>query len=436
MSKFLFEEFDSVSAKQWKQKIQVDLKGADYNDTLVWQSLEGIHVKPFYHQEELPSILHPIPGQPEKWFVGQHIFIDKSAVAHKLASDVLGRGAEALYFAADKKFNFEVICDELPLDGITLYFTLNFLDQDFVNRLMTYCTTKKITVFLDIDILGHLARTGNWFYDRKQDHEILEGLFTQFTSSNIMSVDSTLYQNAGANIVQQLAYALAHANEYLNHLKDHKNAKELSITFKVAIGSNYFFEISKIRALRELYASLASAYGMEETCHVIAVPSKRNKTLYDYNLNMLRTTTESMSAAMGGANTICNMPYDALYHKSNEFGERISRNQLLILKAESYLDVVSNPADGSYYIENITQQLAEKALELFKELERNGGFHKQLVAGSIQRKIKESAQKEQALFNDGKLILVGTNKYANEDDRMKDDLELYPFMKISPRKTT
>ena len=170
-------------------------------------------------------------------------------------------------------------------------------------------------------------------------------------------------------------------------------------------------------------------------CNIIVSPTKRNKTLYDYNVNMLRTTTECMSAILGGANAIANLPYDALYHKDNEFGDRIARNQLLILKHESYFDKVNNPADGSYYIENITNQLAEKSLALFKDIEANGGFLKQLNDGLIKRKIQESADKEQELFDTGKEILLGTNKYPNKDDRMKHDLELFPFVKQNPRKT-
>ncbi len=150
---------------------------------------------------------------------------------------------------------------------------------------------------------------------------------------------------------------------------------------------------------------------------------------------MLRTTTECMSAILGGADTIVNLSYDALYHKDNEFGERIARNQLLILKNESYFDKVDNPADGSYYIENLTNQLAEKALVLFKDIEAKGGFLKQLNEGVIKRKIQESADLEQSLFDSGKETLVGTNKYPNPKDKMKQDLELFPFVKIKPRKT-
>jgi methylmalonyl-CoA mutase len=239
-------------------------------------------------------------------------------------------------------------------------------------------------------------------------------------------------------MVQQLAYALAHANEYLNHLDTviTSEAKQsFEVTFNVSVGTNYFFEIAKLRALRLLWKTVATEYGFNPECQIIVTPSKRNKTLYDYNTNMLRTTTECMSAILGGANTICNLPYDAIYHKDNEFGERIARNQLLVLKHESYFDKVDNPSDGAYYIESLTEQLSEKALILFKDIEANGGFLNQLKEGTIQKKIKESAAKEQEQFNKGDITLLGTNKHPNKSDKMKKELELYPFVKTNPIKT-
>jgi methylmalonyl-CoA mutase len=247
----------------------------------------------------------------------------------------------------------------------------------------------------------------------------------------LLTISSGIYQNAGANIVQQLAYTLAQANEYFNRIP----AINQPITIEVAVGTNYFFEIAKLRALRLLFNTLASEYNHNFDCHIIATPTKRNKTLYDYNVNMLRTTTECMSAILGGADAVANLAYDAIYHKDNEFGDRISRNQLLVLKHESYFDKVNNPADGAYYIETLTEQLAEKALELFKDIEKNGGLISQLIDGTIQRKINESAQKEQELFDSGKEVLLGTNKYPNKNDQMKNDLELYPFVKQNARKT-
>ncbi|HBC05926.1 MAG: methylmalonyl-CoA mutase [Aequorivita sp.] len=436
MSKFLFEDFDEVSAKQWKQQIQYDLKGADYNETLVWQSPEGINVKPFYHEDDFKEDFQPIPGQPQSWKIAQEIFIDDENIANDIALDALQRGAEAIIFSAEREFGIETIFKDFPFDKSSIYFNLKFLSEAFYDKLISFLSEKKATVYYNIDLIGNLARTGNWFHNLKKDHEILDSIFQNHSSENLLSVDATLYQNAGANIIQQLAYALAHANEYLNHFSVTSSAVERSLlTFKIATGPNYFFEIAKIRALRKLYATLAKEYGANETCHIIATPSKRNKTLYDYNVNLLRSTTECMSAILGGADTICNMPYDAPYHKNNEFGERISRNQLLILKHESYFDAVSNPADGTYYIESLTDELAEKALQLFKEIEKGDGFLQQLKEGTIQKKTKESAEKEQQLFDNGELKLLGTNYHPNKNDRMKDDLELFPFVKHNPVKT-
>jgi len=239
-------------------------------------------------------------------------------------------------------------------------------------------------------------------------------------------------------MVQQLAYGMSHANEYLNHFNSILNSelkKSLQVTFNISVGTNYFFEIAKLRALRLLYKTLAEDYNFNTECHLFATPTKRNKTLYDYNINMLRTTTECMSAILGQADTICNLAYDAIYHKDNEFSERMARNQLLILKHESYFDKVSNPSDGTFYIESLTQQLSEKALALFKDLEAYGGFLHHLKDGTIQRKIKESAAKEQEQFNKGEDVLVGTNKYQNPKDKMKHELELYPFVTMKQRKT-
>jgi len=425
MKKHLLTDFDPVSAKAWKQKIQVDLKGAEYNETLISKTLEGIHIKPFYHNDDGIATTE-IPGTPSGWNITQGVFIDDVKIANNIAIDALEKGAEAIVFTAEKPFNIPSVFKGFPFSKATIYFDFSFLDIDFAKELSLYLTKHNAEFYLNLDPVGKLSKEGNWFKSQKEDFNALQSLSK---TGNTISVDTTNYQNAGANMVQQLAYALAHANEYLNH------QTTSSITFKIATGTHYFFEIAKIRALRILYASLAKEYNCSQTCHVIAQPSRRNKTVYDYNINMLRSTTEAMSSILGGANAVCNMPYDVLYHKSNEFGERISRNQLLILKAESYFDVVSNPADGVYYIESVTQELASKALELFKQIEDGGGFIKQLLQGDIQKKIKESASKQQAFFDNGSITLLGTNKHPNPMDLMKENLELFPFLKSNPRKT-
>ena len=431
-NKPLFSDFETISSKQWKQQIQYELKGADYNETLVWESPEGIKVKPFYHNDEVEesNTNFSINSSKESFKILQNIFVHDVKKSNERAINTLNRGAESIRFTIENEtISIESLMQNLPLEKTTYYFYLPFLSIDFVSKLNDFSAKNQAKFIIQIDPIGQLCKDGNWFENLENDFEKLNTI-SKFQIPTI-NINAGIYQNAGANIVQQLAYTLAHANEYFNRI----SAINQPITIEVSVGTNYFFEIAKLRALRLLFSTLAKEYNHNFDCHIIATPTKRNKTLYDYNVNMLRTTTECMSAILGGANTIANLPYDTLYHKDNEFGDRIARNQLLVLKHESYFDKVSNPADGAYYIENLTQQLAEKALELFKDIEKNGGLITQLIEGTIQRKISESASKEQDLFDSGKEVLLGTNKYPNKNDRMKDDLELYPFVKQNPRKT-
>lgn len=432
MNKKLFNEFEKVSSKQWKQQIQFDLKGADYNDTVVWKSPEDIQVKPFYHCDESVSI-SDINTKATEFKIGQSIFVHNVEKSINNALDSIQRGAESLYFIIEnEKTAIEKLLHSLPLEKVVVHFNLQFLSASFINTIEKIAADKNRKVYYNIDPIGHLAREGNWFNTEEKDNlETLHKLSNSISKSSVISIDASLYQNAGANMVQQIAYTVAHVTEYFNAIP----TLNQPIVLQVAVGSNYFFEIAKLRALRLFFGVVAREFGHTLDCHIVASPSKRNKTIYDYNVNMLRTTSECMSAIFGGANTIINLPYDVLYHKTNEFGERISRNQLLILKKESHFDKVDNPADGSYYIESLTQQLTEKAMILFKDIEANGGFLKQLKEGTIKRKIQESANAEQKSFDEGKEVLLGTNKYPNKNDKMKHDLELFPFVKIKPRKT-
>ena len=432
MAATLFDDFNPISSKQWKQQIQFELKGADYNETLVWNSPEDIQVKPFYHKDE-NSKRYSNNTKATEFKICQNIFVYDVEKSIERANNTLTRGADSLRFSIEND-SVDVIrlLENLPLNNITVYFNLSFFSIDFVKKIDTFATKNNTKIFCNLDPIGQLAKDGNWFVTKeKNNFETLNLLSKQTKSISLISINAALYQNAGANMVQQIAYCLGQANEYFNRIESITKP----IVFEVAVGTNYFFEIAKLRALRLLFNLIAKEYNHTLECNIIVSPTKRNKTLYDYNVNMLRTTTECMSAIIGGANAIANLPYDALYHKDNEFGDRIARNQLLILKNESYFDKVNNPADGSYYIETLTNQLAEKSLTLFKDMERNGGFLKQLNDGIIKRKIQESADTEQKLFDSGKEILLGTNKHPNKQDRMKHDIELFPFVKQNPRKT-
>jgi len=438
MKELLFQNFEEVSAKQWKQKIQADLKGADYNEKLVTKTLHSIDIKPFYSSEDVEETLKV--SNPAYWNICEKIYVSSAESANKKALEKLQKGTEAIWFILPSK---EIDCQPLLKDfpaNVSIYFEPEFLDAGFIQQLDTILSEKDFKVFLQTDIIGNLARSGNWFENLQADHSEFDQILTEASNfKSLVSIDLGLYQNAGANIPQQLAYSIAQATEYFNHIENlnfsEDKKADFKFQFKVSIGSDYFFEISKIRALRWVFATVAKEFGFNETCYILAEPTKRTKTLYDYNVNLLRTTTESMSCILGGADTICNMPYDAIYHKNNEFGDRIARNQLLIMKNESYMDKVGNIAEGTYYIETLTRQLAEKALDIFKDIEKGGGFLKELKVGVIQKKIKESAAEEQEKFNKADLVLIGTNKFENPEDRMQEDIELYPFLKKNPRKT-
>jgi len=427
----LFNDFEKVTSKQWKNQIQYELKGADYNDTLVWESLEGIKVKPFYHNDE-DAVTNGVSTQVTNFSIVQEIYVFDTEKSIAKANEVLKRGAESIRFIIpSKEINVVNIINQLQQQPKAVYLQLLFLDADVVEQINTEAAKLQFEVFVMIDPIHQLTFDGNFYKDGTSDFEVLNKINQKSSNINWLTVKATTYQNAGANMVQQIAYTLAHTNEYLNRIENF----DKNITVEVAVGGNYFFEIAKLRAMRLSLNALAEAYSPNITFHILAKPTHRNKTIYDYNVNMLRTTTECMSAVLGGADAVENIAYDAVYHKTNEFGDRISRNQLLILKEESYFDKVNNPADGAYYIESLTQQLAEKGLELFKDIEKNGGLISQLIEGTIQRKINEAATKEQELFNSGKEVLLGTNKYPNPQDKMSHDLELYPFVKQNPRKT-
>lgn len=427
MTKFLFDEFNKTSAAAWKQKIQVDLNGDDYNENLLWKTNDGIVVKPFYTKEDRTN--HEIKTTQQEFNICQRIFVDDEKIANSLAIDALKRGANSIQFTANSTFNYVILLQNINLKNTVLYFNLNFLDAPFQIKLSQYINANN--TYFQTDIIGHLAESGNWFSNLKNDFSLLTTIVEK--TQNCISVSLDLYQNAGATITQQLAYTLAHANEYLNYFGKEAASK---IHFNFAIGSNYFFEIAKLNAFKLLWSSLLNEYSLTNSkVHIFATPTLRNKTLQDYNVNMLRTTTECMSAIFGGANTISNVSYDVFFQKSNEFGERISRNQLLILKEECQFTTPQNYVKGTYYIETITHQLAENALTLFKEIENSGGFLKQLKAGKIQEKIKQNALKEALQFKEKTLILVGTNYQENKKEQKPKEFELYPFTKDRKVKT-
>ncbi|MDE6023429.1 MAG: acyl-CoA mutase large subunit family protein, partial [Muribaculaceae bacterium] len=243
------------------------------------------------------------------------------------------------------------------------------------------------------------------------------------------AVDSFLLNNAGAYITQELGYALAWGAEWMTLMTEAGLTPcEVNnrIKFNMGISSNYFMELAKFRAARMLWAEIVKAYGADEECckmTVHAVTSKFNMTIYDAHVNLLRSMTETMSAALAGVDSIETLPFDLVYKTPDEFSERIARNQQHLLREESHLDKVVDPAGGSYYIETLTSSIAEQAWKVFNEVEDNGGFYEMLKKGDIQAKVNESGVKRHLDVARRKEILLGTNQYPNINEMALDKIE-------------
>ncbi len=417
-NKSQFSTFESVSAAKWKQQIQFELKGADYNETVVRQTADGIKVKPFYNSEDRATHLPAVP-KTEPFRITETLYVKNVEKTIQRATKLVAKGCEAVILDLPEPIaDFQNAFAALFALQIPVFVRTHFYDETFFEAI-----AKVEGVTLLTDPIHELAATGNWYTGSDNQFGFLKQSPTIFVNAGV-------YHNAGATPVQTVAFALAHAVEYFN-----QQSKPKEVVFQLELGSDFFFEIAAIRALRLLYQTVANTFGITAKSSIIAIPGKRNKTIYDYNVNMLRSTTECMSAILGGADFIQNRPYDALYHKENEFGNRIARNQLLILKHEAHLDKIQNPSDGSYFIESLTAQMARLALEKLKQIEADGGFIASLKKERIQAQIKLQADAEQQAVDAGKHVLIGTNIFKNSADQMADQLELYPFLKVQARKT-
>lgn len=256
--------------------------------------------------------------------------------------------------------------------------------------------------------------------------ELVEG-GAAYRDLRFVTVNGSVFANAGATIVQELAYTLAAAHDYLVMLTDQgadAKAAAKTVKFNMAVGPLYFMEIAKFRAARMLWANIVEAYKTGSNCaakmNVFAVTTRWNNTMYDPYVNMLRGTTEAMSAAIAGVSSIEVLPFDSAYETPTEFSERIARNVQLLLKEESHFDQVIDPAGGSYYLETLTQSIADNAWALFKELEAKGGYVEAFKAGAVQAAIAESAAKRDKNIATRRDILLGTNQYPNFQETIKE----------------
>lgn len=399
----LFKGFSKVTHQEWLEKIKTDLKGKDFNDTLVWKSPEGIDVQPFYNAESLSSNIFPSVATPNGWKIRESIIITTIKEANQKALIALKGGANSILFIGDVKTASEMtlLLKDMMVELIDIHFYSQHPKQ--VLELFQHEVDRNtINGSVSYDYLGELFRTGNWADSKEADFKILYEL-TSSSPLKSIAVNGQYYNAEGATIVQELAFSLSQAVEYLSVLTDKGiSADDIAkkTVFNFGIGSNYFFEIAKLRAVRTLWQIIVEQYQVSNNTpmYLHCSTSTSNLTSKDPHSNILRGTTEAMSAIIGGCDSLSVTPYNFSFEDTNEFSDRIARNVQIVLKEEAFLDKVTDASSGSYYIETLTDQIAKKTWDLFKEIEAKGGFLACLENNFIQDAIKANTnQKEEKL---------------------------------------
>ena len=447
----LFSEFAPVSTEEWMAKITADLKGVPFEKKLVWKTGEGFNVNPFYRAEDIEGLktTESLPGEfpyvrgtkvNNDWKVRQEIKVTDFKAANEKALDILDKGVTSLeFFMKGGDVNAENIatllngicpqCVELNfstclckaelLIGILAdYFKQRGVDVEKCQGSVNYDPFKKPL------LKGKEA--GDWVETAKAVLKAGAAL----PGYRVLSVNACYFNNAGAYIAQELGYALAWGNELMAKLTEAGcDATEVAkkIKFNFGISSNYFMEIAKFRAARWLWAEIVKAYNPACDCackmHAHAQTSKWNMTVYDAYVNMLRSQTETMSAAIAGVDSITVRPFDEAYATPDDFSERIARNQQLLLKEECHFDKVVDPSAGSYYVEVLTNSLADVAWKLFLEVEDKGGFGTEVAAGEIQKAVNASNEARRKAVATRREILLGSNQYPNFNEVAGDKIK-------------
>ncbi|MBX0290829.1 hypothetical protein K3G63_10290 [Hymenobacter sp. HSC-4F20] len=419
-----FSEFDAVTTQQWQERIARDLKGKAPAD-LVWQTPDGFPVQPFYHQEALHELGGaPVPqvrSSPHWRNVPTYSVpaLERGRATIERAADGLTRGADGAHFvlAHAEAFDLELLQQRLPLSDAYVGYTVRSGMDVLMQRLAQLRVAPRGFVVSD-----PITRHAPDLAAQQEDVRQAIRLSRDWPEFRALGLDAAFYGNRGATATQQIAFTLATAAAYLSTLP----TADLSVDevagafhFHVAVGPNYFFEIAKLRALRRLWATLLHAYQLPaelgQRLTIFASTATWSQTTLDPHTNLLRTTTEAMSAVLGGADAISVGAFDCLFHAPNEFAERLARNLPVLLREEAYLDRVQDPAAGSYYLETLTDQLSREAWALFQKLEAAGGLP--AATGLVMQELHASAQAQFRRIANGEQVVVGTNKFQNPHEK-------------------
>ncbi len=438
----LFTEFEAPTTQEWLDKIQVDLKGADFNKKLVWRTNEGFSVPPFYRREDVLKLKTPdaLPGEfpfvrgnnkdNNSWLVRQDIKVEDAKEGNAKALDILNKGVDSIGFhlcgdCVNEEF-VSTLLDGIECECVELNFcTCKRRSVDLAKILAAYFESHgyakdKLVGSIDWDPIEKIVMKGKDVTRILPLASQLVDIFKEYPHFRCIAVNASSLNNAGAYIVQELGYALAWGNEYLSELVDAGVDPALAaskIKFNMGITENYFMEIAKFRAARLLWAEIVKQYEPKCDCAckmcVNAITTTYNMTMFDSYVNMLRTQTEAMSAAIGGVHSIVVKPFDVVYEQPTDFSERIARNQQLLLKEESHFDKVVDPSAGSYFIEELTTSLADAAWKLFLKVEDEGGYLEAVRKGTVQDDVNATNAKRHDDAAKRKEFILGTNQFPN-----------------------
>lgn len=447
----LFSEFAPVSTEEWMAKITADLKGVPFEKKLVWKTGEGFNVNPFYRAEDIVGLktTESLPGEfpyvrgtkkDNDWKVRQNIEVCCFKGANEKALDLLTKGVTSLGFIIKgdevNEENIATLLEGICPASVELNFnTCNCKAEKLIGILADYFKGKGVDAEKCYGSVNYDAFKKP-LVKGKENSEWVEGAAAVLKAGQalpnyrVLAVNAFLFNNAGAYISQELGYALAWGNEFMAKLTEAGfTADEVAkkIKFNFGISSNYFMEIAKFRAARWLWAEIVAAYkpACECACKMVAhaQTSEWNMTVYDAHVNLLRSQTEAMSAALAGVDSITVRPFDKIYQTPDDFSERIARNQQLLLKEECHLDKVVDPSAGSYYVEVLTNSLADVAWKLFLEVEEKGGFSVAVNAGEIQNAVNASNLARKKAVATRREILLGSNQYPNFTEVAADKIQ-------------
>lgn len=443
----LFDQFPPVSTEEWRAKVEADLKGAPFEKKLVWRTNEGFNVQPMYRAEDIAGLktTDSLPGEfpyvrgtrtDNDWFARQDIIASSPEEANRIALDVLNKGVTSLGFSIKEASEEELktLLAGIKIDAVELNFNVCPKKAlTFAALLVDYIKAdgaeKTFVGSIDFNPFRKALKHGTAFPGDIAAMAVeLLGTVKGVPGLKVLSVDSVMLSNAGAYIYQELGYALAWGAEWMTMLTEKGiDPAEVAarIKFNMGVSSNYFMEIAKFRSARMLWAQIVKQYGVADDFCKMAVhaeTSRFNQTVYDAYVNLLRSQTECMSAALAGVDSITVTPFDTPYKTPDEFSERIARNQQFLLKEESHLDKVVDPAGGSYYVETLTVAIAEQAWKVFLGVEEEGGFLAQINNGAIQKVIRETSEKRHTDVARRKEILLGTNQFPNINEMAADKI--------------